>query len=61
MVIGPENAVSQVEIRHSDAAPDIGVVFALSLSMRMEIGVFLDFLKNKRLPYLKKISASPKL
>ena len=38
--IGPENAVSQVERRHSDAAPDIGVVFALSLSMRMEVGVF---------------------
>ena len=27
----------------------------------MEIEVFLDFLKNKRLPYFKKISASSKL
>ena len=35
-------------------------MFASSLAMRMEIGVFFAFLKNKRLPYFKKISASSK-
>ena len=38
-----------------------GVVFESSLAMRMEIGFFFAFLKNKRLPYFKKISASSKL
>ena len=36
-------------------------MFASSWAMRMEIGFFLTFLKNKRLPYFKKISASSKL
>ena len=39
---GPDNALSQVERRHSDAAPDLGVVFASSLAMRMEMEVFKD-------------------
>ena len=38
-----------------------GVVFASSMVMRMEIRVFLAFLKNKRLPYFKKILASSNL
>ena len=38
-----------------------GIVFALSLALRMEIRFFKDFLENKQLPYFKTISASSKL
>ena len=58
----PINAVSQVERRHSDAAPVLGgrvcVVVGNEDGNR---SFFLAFLKNKRLPYLKKMLASSKL
>ena len=62
LVTGQENAVSEVEIRHSDVAPGLGgrICFVVG----DEDGnrrFFLAFLKNKRLPYFLKISASSKL
>ena len=55
VVTGPENAVSQVERRHSDAAPGLGdcvCVFVDDEDGNRQF--FLAFLKNKRLPYFKK-------
>ena len=62
MVIGPENEVSEVERQHSDVAPGLGghVCFAVG-DEDGNRSYFLAFLKNKRLPYFKKISASSKL
>ena len=58
----PENAVSQVEIRHSLAAPGLGGRFCVVVGDEDgNRSFFLVFLKNKRLPYFKKISASSKL
>ena len=62
MVSGPENAVSQVERRHSHATPGLGG--RVCVVVGDEDGnhsFFKAFLKNKRLPYFKKISASSKL
>ena len=52
MVTGPENAVSQVERRHSDVAPVLGgrVCFVVG-DEDGNRSFFLAFLKNKRLPY----------
>ena len=62
VVTGPENAVSQVERRHSHAAPGIGGrVCAVVGDEDGNWSVFLALLKNKQLPYFKKISASSKL
>ena len=58
---GPENAVFQVERRHSDAAPDIGGRVCIVVGDEDGNQSFLAFLKNKRPPYFKKISASLKL
>ena len=52
VVTGPENAVSQVERRHSLAAPGLGG--RVCVVVGDEDGnqsFFLAFLKNKRLPY----------
>ena len=62
MVIGPENAVSQVERRHSDKTQGLGGRVCLVIGDEDgNRSFFLAFLKNKRLPYFKKISASSKL
>ena len=58
---GPENAVFQVERRHSDAAPGIGGRVCIVVGDEDGNQSFLAFLKNKRLPYFLKISASKKL
>ena len=62
MVTGPENAVSQVESRHTDKIPGLGgrVCFVVG-DEDGNRSFFLAFLKNKLLPYFKKISASSKL
>ena len=62
MVTGPEISVSQVEIRHSDVAPVLGdrVCFVVGYEDGNR-SFFVAFLKNKRLPYFKKISGSSKL
>ena len=58
----PENAGSQVERRHSDAAPDLGGRVCVVVGDEDGNDIFFKaFLKNKRLPYFKKISASSKL
>ena len=61
MVTGPENAVSQVERRHSHAAPGLGGRVCVVVGDEDGNWSFSSFLKNKRLPYFKKISASSKL
>ena len=59
---GPENAVSQVERRHSNAAPGLGGRVCVVVGDEDGNRIFvLAFLKNKRLPYFLKISASSKL
>ena len=55
MVTVPENAVSQVEILHSDAALGLwGRVCIVVGDEDGNLSFILAFLKNKRLPYLKK-------
>ena len=62
MVIGQENEVSQVERRNIDVAPVLGGrVFVVVGDEDGNRIFFLAFLKNKGLPYLKKLSASSKL
>ena len=58
---GPENTVSQVERRHSDAAPGLGGRVCFVVGDEDGNRFFLDFLKNKRLPYFKTLSVSSKL
>ena len=62
MVTGPENEVSEVERRHSDVALVLGgrICFVVG-NEDGNRSFFLAFLKNKRLPYFKKILASSKL
>ena len=50
---GPENAVSQVERRHTDVAPVLGgrVCFVVG-NEDGNMSFILSFLKNKRLPYI---------
>ena len=52
LVTGPENAVSQVERRHSDVTPVLGgrVCFVVG-DEDGNRSFFFAFLKNKRLPY----------
>ena len=61
MGTGPENAVSQVEGRHNDAAPVLGGRVCVVVGNEDGNRSFFSFLKNKRLLYFKKISASSKL
>ena len=62
VVTGPENAVSQVKRRQSDAAPGLGGRFCFVVGDEDGNWSFgLGSLKNKRLPYFLKISASSKL
>ena len=61
MATGPKNAVSQVERRHSYAAPGLGGRVCVVVGDEDGNRIFLAFLKNKQLPYFKKISASSKL
>ena len=58
---GPENAVSQVERQNSDAPLGLGGRVFVVVGDEDGNWSFFDFLKNKRLPYFKKISASSKL
>ena len=62
---GPENAVSQVERLHSEAAPGLGdrvcVIVGDNFGNGRQPPVFLAILNKKRLPYLKKTSAISKL
>ena len=51
VVTGPENAVSRVERRHSDAAPGLGGRVCVVVGDEDGNRVFKAFLKNKRLPY----------
>ena len=62
MVTGPENAVSQVERRHSDVAPGLGGrVYVVVGDEDGNRQFFLSVFNNKILPYFLKISASSKL
>ena len=61
MVTGPENEVSQAERRHIDAAPGLGGRVCVVVCDEDGNWSFFAYLKNKRLPYLKKILASSKL
>ena len=51
VVTGPENAVSQVQRRHSDATPGLWVRVCVVVGNEDGNQSFLAFLKNKRLPY----------
>ena len=51
---GPENAVSQVERRHSLAATVLGGRVCVVVDDEDGNEIFFAFLKNTRLPYFKK-------
>ena len=50
-----------MERRHSDVAPVLGGRVCFLVGNEDGNRIFLAFLKNKRLPYFKKISVSSKL
>ena len=58
---GPENAVSQVEIRHSHDAPGLGGRVYVVIGDEDGNRSFFSFFEKKTTPILLKISASSKL
>ena len=57
----PKKSVSQVERLNSEAAPGLEGRVCVVVGNKDDNDIFLAILKNKRLPYFKKISARSRL